>query len=1074
MNEPSVRLLGPTKIVGSSGDETLPALLQRVLWVLVAASPLEVSTERLASVLWEDRAPTNWNSSLRTHVVRLRRILEQSNSGLTVDHNGNGYFLVGDMANVDLHRFRSVIEKAKSSDSAAEQKQLLEQAVGLWSREPFEGVEDGQLRALADRLAGLYAEANKTRLVLAVELGEEHSVIRELESAADEDPTDIAIVEPLAAAYLAVDNRDAAQRLLRRHRDALEAVGFEPGVGLAALERRLLVRMLQDSEPQARLLDIPVGLRTGTFAFGREPEIAQFREALAIGSTSYFLVHGPSGMGKSCLTAELGRFCNQQGIPVLAAWAEEHSPPYQPISDLLRPWSEHIYGANLETLETVLASIIDVSPAGRLLVIIEDLHFSDLATIKLLRRLLKREPIDGVTFVFTVRDAVRSSAVEQLVQEIRSLAVSKAIPVGPLSREAIFELICSMNAHDHMDSSVQLGSAVAESWTRSGRLFRSSVGVPIVLRLLLANNPIELPQIPLDIEELVEQAVLRLNTGDADVLAVGALLTSGFEVSVVAETCAMSIARVLDAVDRASKVGLCDRRSGNRVRYSHELIRQALKSRQTEVWRCRSHLAVAAVLERRDGDPYVAAYHHASALVDETSTEVLDKVLFSVSSLQLANRWEESLTLLEIVQPSLLEQPWFFHVKQLFDFYLLFGKALDGCADSLASRGYFRSAISVAERESNATWIFEVAIASAGSSQPLDGDRERVNWLQRAFDSTAGLEKHLRVEALAEFVYLKALDSVDNSVVRALEELELLAEEVGTDRARGFAAHGSLVACLNDPDPMGRIEQAKRAHAWVNSVPPEIGVTPYLTKIASLLQLGRPQEALVELVTVEEFADKRQRPGDRWVLHVLRATLDEWFGDEVSADRYARMAKNLAVRHEIHGGREAWGLFQIARAIRGSDPTSLQPFVLSDNSVDIYSVALASLHNARMGELQPSRLLLRRVVPALAEGANYLGWLGAMLVAGEAASVSAPEFAAILENLLLPYSGLAAINGLVSTSTFGPVDRVLSMLALARRDESKAAFYERQSIEFCSRAGLKGWVRTAFPTLNSTRTVTLK
>jgi DNA-binding SARP family transcriptional activator len=1060
LDVPGVRVLGPTRIGRTNGrtsDEDVPALLQRVLWVLVATSPSEATSERLATVVWEDRAPANWKSALRTHLVRLRRILEQSGSELSLGHNGGGYFLIGDQSNIDLHRFRSLVEEAKLADSAIEQKQLLEQAVGLWSHEPFEGVEDSQLRAFADRLAGLYAEATKTRRVLAVELGESDSVIRELESLADEDPTEIAVVEPLAAAFLAVDNRDAAQRLLRRHREALEAVGFEPGVGLAALERRLLVRMLQDTERQARLMDIPIGLGGGTFAFGREAEVSQFRAAFVTGSTSYFLLQGSPGMGKSCLVSEFGRYCNQQGIPVLAAWAEEHSPPYQPINDLLRPWAEHIYGANLETLETVLASIVDVSPAGRLLVIIEDLHFCDLATIKLIRRLLKREAIDGVTFVFTVRETVRSSAVEQLVQEIRSLLIAKVMQIGPVSRDAIFDLIRSPIGHEKPGVLFPSGTAVAESWTRSGRLLRASAGVPVVLRLLLANDSMELPQIPLDTEELVEQAVLRLHPGDTEVLATGALLAGGFDVSIVAETCTMSIARVLDVADRASKVGICGRRIGNRVRFSHELIRQALKSRQSEVWRCQYHLAISAVLERRDGDSFGVAYHQASALVDETNATVLDRVLLRVSSLQSENRWEESLTLLEIVQPSLLQQPWCFGAQHLFNFYVLFGKAHDGCADSIASRAYFRSAVEVAEKESNAAWIFDVAIASAGSSQPLNGDLERVNWLQRAFDSPAGLEKDLLVEGLAEFVYLKALDNVDSSVVHAVEEMDLLAEEVGTDRARGFAAHGSLVACLNDPDPLGRIERAERAHRWVSSVPPEIGVTPYLVKIASLLQLGRIQEALVELVTVEEFADKRQRPGDRWVLHVLRAMLDDWLGDGASADRYAHMAKNLAVRHEIHGGREAWGLFQIARAIRGSNPTALQHFVLSKDPVDFSSAALAALHWARSGEPQSARLLLRRVVPVLAEGANSLGWMGTMLVAGEAASLCAPEFALTLGSLLLPYAGLAGINGLISTSTFGPIDRVLSMLALAQGDEVSGSQFELDATAFCVRSGLKGW-----------------
>jgi DNA-binding SARP family transcriptional activator/tetratricopeptide (TPR) repeat protein len=1045
VNELQIRLLGPTLIGDGANRVALRSLPERVLWVLAAAMPDRISSDELATAVWEEDLPPTWQSALRTHVATVRRVLGSCPHAPQLVHDRSGYVLAGNMNDIDIHRFRDLVQRSRSAESAEQQKALLDLANELWGSPPFQRTMNADLHAMADRLVGLREEAERQRHLLAVELGGAESVVEQLGPAAHEDPSNLSVIEPYAAALIALERIDEARKALSKHRFSIESFGLEPGPGVTALERRLLSIQLKGAKGNIRSLAyrLPPMLKNSGRFVGREKLLAQFSEDLAAGDMSYVVFQGPPGYGKTQIGIEIARIASEMNIPVLAAWAEEHGSPFQLLGDLLQPWKGLIDGISVEVVENLLGSISDASSSHRLVVVLEDIQFADLATAKLLRRLVRREPIDGVLFVLTVRDAFRNAAVEQLLLDLHKVDSSRIVAVEALSLEETVDLV-------RVDRRMSQSAA----WTEATRLYRLSEGVPLVLDLLLRNEMQDSRLMPISAMEAVVSSASRLEEDLLKIVITGALLGLDVELPIVADACGVSFARVCDAFDAAHNAGLSDRRVGKRTRFRHSLIRQALFETRSLVWRCEMHRALAEALERRAGDVFAVLQQRAWALPNETTTKEFERLLTGARQLQTANRWEESLAIIDVMEIVANTSPSWMNDEQLFEFLLLKAQACDGCADAGLARLSFRRAFRLAQTVGNPAWVFQTAIAAGGSSQPIDGDTERSEWLREAFAPSSGLDERLRIEALAEFIYVRALASVDDDVELALAELHRLVASVDDDRSRAFDAHATLVTQLSLPNASERLELAKSASPFGYAGPPEVATTPLLAQMQACLQLGLRSEAEAGLIAIEELANRRQRPGDRWVLLLIRSVLEEWDGNLESAMRYAEMARSLSLRHEIYGGREAWALFLIARAWRVGDIEGLTRFAQVD-STSSSALAMTAMIYAQLGDLRKASSIARDAYALLANEPRYLGWVGATLALGEAVARAAPSMVPAVQELLIGHSGLIVVNGLVPTSCFGPVDRVLALLAKSNGDEKGSAHFRKRCVEQLSKARLR-------------------
>jgi hypothetical protein len=1057
MTEPLIRFLGPTTVGSSAAPITLTGTLsERALWHLYLHSPAPIETALLAEAMWADETPKTWSSAFRTHIARLRRFLESNPEGPQLLHSSAGYYLTIPPGTVDVDMYRDIIQQSKAAANPTLQYSLLQDAEKLFLGEPFHGAARNELRETADRLLGIREEATRQRRLLAIELGRAQEVVDEFTLAGKTDYLDSMIVEPLAAAHISIGTNQSAREILSAHRTALESVGLEPGSGIAALERRL-VRTVLDREYAVRsLATLPQSLRNEFLHVGRTQQLEFCDAAIKSEETSFILVQGPAGIGKTRLAQTVAATARANGAAVLATWVDENPAPNQPIDELVRSYTLAGSTPSSELVETLLSTLVEFAESRRLLVVFEDLHHADLATVKILRRIMRRDQIEGVTFLFTAREVADSPHVAQLLRELHGHIATQPVHLGNLSRDETFELVQQRHPRQ----------SVAWSWTLAGRLHRETEGYPLLLDLLLTNrsdaedgatesDPIR----AVELDDAVALAAHRLSDSELDALVTASLVGIEADIGVIASVSKLSVAEVLDANDRGYKLGLTLRSGAPLVRFRHALVQHILPTLRSRVWRCERHLALADGLRTQgladdSNIVFQVAFQLAHAVASDTNGAILDDVLSRVEDLQAQLRWEESLAVLDTLYPfvsAAIHSP-----GQRFHTNRLLALAADGCADSELSRTHFRVAYELAATELNPDWIFEIAKASGASSQPLDGDGERADWLRSALDPETALSTDQRIEVLAEYVYLRSMHEIDAETVRLASELSDLTIEVQSDRAAAFAAHGRLVTLLASSDADVRLSEATAAIAFGVTAPPEVATTPHLVRLVSLLELGRASEAAGGLAELEALTSTRERPADRWGLFVIRALLADWSGDSDSAERYSALGRELAVRHNVHGGELASSIFQFARIWRTGEWAKLDHYRTTPPVEPIDFIA-SSLYFAHTGK--PDRVVdtLQFVVPALCEGAPFLGWLGACMVAGEAAAIAAPQYVDQLANVLLPYSGLHAINGLIPASTFGPVDRVIALLAKSQgRSDEAERFIERAQSQVQT-SGLAGW-----------------
>lgn len=123
------RILGPVEV--RAGDRALPAGEPQRLTVLAALMVdmgRVVGLDALIDRVWGDEPPQQAVSSVRAHITRIRRMLEQASSGgesVEVVRQAGGYVMTARPEQVDLFRFEALVDRAREADSVEQRVELL-------------------------------------------------------------------------------------------------------------------------------------------------------------------------------------------------------------------------------------------------------------------------------------------------------------------------------------------------------------------------------------------------------------------------------------------------------------------------------------------------------------------------------------------------------------------------------------------------------------------------------------------------------------------------------------------------------------------------------------------------------------------------------------------------------------------------------------------------------------------------------------------------------------------------------------------------------------------------------------
>ncbi len=338
---------------------------------------------------------------------------------------------------------------------------------------------------------------------------------------------------------------------------------------------------------------------------GREEELRAlggFISGLREGEPAVALVYGRAGMGKSRLVTEaahlwgdarvlVGR-CVPDGPPYtsLVAALRPALPPHAPVVGMLAAGEAATRSVLFNALGATLADLAAQSP---LVLVIEDLHWSDLATRDILAYLVTQADIGRWGLVVTLRyeGPLTQTELAAFTDVLERRPLLRAV-LGPLTASQVADQVAGIT------DTAPSPEVVAEIHRRSG-------GIPLLVEEVIAAGYRGVPD---HLRGLFLARLREQGPEVAEALAVIAVAESCDEL-VVADVLGWDVAAVADALGRCVDSDLVTVDSHG-YRFRHDLLREAVYDAVPPGRRRQLHGLFAAVLAgRSDVDPAVLATH---------------------------------------------------------------------------------------------------------------------------------------------------------------------------------------------------------------------------------------------------------------------------------------------------------------------------------------------------------------------------------------------------------------------------------------------------------------------------------
>jgi DNA-binding SARP family transcriptional activator len=1055
-----VRTFGGLEVSANGASLPLPTDARaRELLAWLALHPGAHGRSALAGTLRPDVPEASARKTLRTAVYELRRALGDT-AAAALSAGRDAIRLDDAHVRVDAREFARLCARGE-----------LEAAVRLSRGDLLAGLDaDWVLRARdehAAELAGcLGALAERARgagdLAQAIAWARRRLEVEPLsESAHRELVRLLAAAGDRAAALAAVD---AFAARLRRE------LGVPPSPETRALVEEIR-RGRGASAPRAASVHaaLPAPLARTVRPVGREDALRRLSAAwedARSGALRVALVSGEPGIGKTTLVGEFCQRAHAAGAAILYGRCDEEPLlPHQPfvealerhLSSLPAPEREAWLAARGGALGRLLPgmgtavtdeggpaeryaafealrSLVEQTAAARpLVLVLDDLHWADAGTLRLLRHLARMAGGARALLALCARDAELNAEAAAAIADLRRDGPLLTLALAGLDDEAVGALVAARR-----------GGTDPET---ARRLRAQTGGNPFFLDELLRDGdqrPDARP--PPGVREVVGRRVARLGTATQDVLALAAVAGLEFDVGDLALAAGRDPGDVLEALDDAAASGLvAATRPAHGYAFSHALVAEALLAGLPPARRARLHLAVADALERRH--PAAAGRHaaeiarHLQAAGPLAAPERIvaweaaaaRQAAAALAYEQAASHYEAALTALP--HPGAPER---------VELLLGLGGAHDRAGHRSAARDAFRGAAELARAAGDGRLLAQAALGHGGLGITIAAaDPAVVDLLEQARAivprDARGLRVRLRTRLAVELFY-------DDPRRAAALSADAVAE------AREDPDAGTLAAALNGRrvvlwSPAHADERLAVAAEMVALAEAAGDREPLLQarnwRILDLLELGRVSEAAAEIDAYAEHADALGLPHYRWYVPLWRAGLallgGRWQeaaarGEEALAAGEQADDPNapLLVRLQRQCGLEA------QRRYADMDRAWIEQMASSPPAGNAWATWLAEI-DAHTGETARAHRLVSELsrdgCAALPLDAN---WHALCDLAEAAATLGDREAAAGLRARLAPHARLFPVVAR-AVACYGSAEYYLGRLAatLGRHDEAE-------------------------------------
>jgi predicted ATPase len=425
---------------------------------------------------------------------------------------------------------------------------------------------------------------------------------------------------------------------------------------------------------------------------GREDELGRLQVALdqAVGGQGGLgLVSGEPGIGKTRLVEELAARATHRGAVVV--WGRideaEGAPPYWPwvqvlsavlaecdrdlvrevleasagvVSAILPEVKEYVanvepppslgpFEARFRLHQAVVDLLVRLTRRQRLVVVLEDLHWADVASLELTRFVADRITAAPVLLVVTYRsvDAGSSTIFDDVLASMARNPKLARIALGGLSEAEVGHFIAQTINVEPTSSAV---SAV-HARTEGNPFFVGELSRLLESEGLLQHgrsSQRDHGPVPAGVRDVVRRRLARLPADSAAMLAVCAVIGRDFDLAVLAAASAIREVEALDKIEPALSAGLVSEDAAlcGRFRFSHALIRDTVYGELSAVRRATLHAQVGTAVEqqRDDARSQLAdlAWHffHAAPIVGPERG--IDYTLTAAQAAQAAMAYEQA------------------------------------------------------------------------------------------------------------------------------------------------------------------------------------------------------------------------------------------------------------------------------------------------------------------------------------------------------------------------------------------------------------------------------------------------
>ncbi|WP_197380754.1 BTAD domain-containing putative transcriptional regulator [Mycolicibacterium mengxianglii] len=630
MTEIRITLFGPLTVrVAGQLVELRGSRLRAVLARLALAAGEVVSTDRIIDDIWAGEPPPKALGSLQVLVSHLRRGLEPQRPrrapAQVLVSSPPGYALCLPEDAVDAWRFEALLREAAAAADPRLRAGRLRDALDCWTASVLPEFADAEWAAVeAARLQGLRATAVEQYAAAGLDLGWESTIIPDLERHLSEEPLREEAVRLLALALYRVGRQSEALAHLRAARDRLaDELGLDPGPALRTLEADILGHSAElfapSSAPPVAATPVVVAAAAPraphhATVIGRSPELGRLDTAagtVIANGLRVAWVGAEAGAGKTTLaevmadrlarrgwTVARGRCPEVDGAPPAWAWSEV----VQTLGD-----APPTLGSAFELAVAVGNRLRAATADGPLLVVLDDLHRADGATLQLLRGFAH----DLADRPLLVLAAYRDTEVgPDLTATFAALAAATAVrlELGGLSRAGVAALIREHAPDGNHDHDTEL----------LDRLIDRTGGNPLFVtefaRLLAAEGRhTALASVPAGVRDVLRRRISRLPGSARTVLQQAAVLGRELDVDLLLRIARRDEDEVLDGLEAAVLAGLLGEPGPGQVRFTHALVRDTLYEDTPALRRARWHAAALAELHAAPAPDVAALAHHSLA-----------------------------------------------------------------------------------------------------------------------------------------------------------------------------------------------------------------------------------------------------------------------------------------------------------------------------------------------------------------------------------------------------------------------------------------------------------------------------